>query len=285
MVKPPPKVSIVVPVYNVEKYLRQCLESIVGQTLREIEIIVVNDGSTDGSRRIIREYAERDGRIVVIDKPNEGYGKTMNRGLDAATGKYVGIVESDDWIEPDMYETLCDLAERHDAEVARCRHLPFKDDTGKDKPAANMPEREAGRVISPRRNPAVFYCLRAGIWCAIYPRDFLEKYRIRFLESPGASFQDNGFNFKVWAMAQRVYLTMQPLLHYRVHGAQSVKSRDKIFCVCDEFDEIDRFLRDYPQLDAALEKIKNRVKYEAYLWNYKRLDGASREVFRERLAA
>ena len=95
-----PKVSILVPCYNVEKYLKQCLDSIVNQTLQDIEIICINDGSTDSTLDIIKQYAKNDDRFVVIDKQNEGYGKSMNRGLDAATGEYIGIVESDDWIEP-----------------------------------------------------------------------------------------------------------------------------------------------------------------------------------------
>lgn len=90
------KVSILVPCCNVEKYLHQCLDSIVGQTLKDMEIIVINDGSTDGTLDIINEYAARDKRIRVLDKENEGYGKSMNRGLDMARGEYVGIVESDD---------------------------------------------------------------------------------------------------------------------------------------------------------------------------------------------
>ena len=101
-----PKISILVPCYNVEKYLPQCLDSIVNQTLKDIEIIVINDGSTDSTLNIIKDYASKDKRIKIIDKENEGYGKSMNRGLDVTTGEYVGIVESDDWVEPDFLETL-----------------------------------------------------------------------------------------------------------------------------------------------------------------------------------
>lgn len=90
------KVSIVVPIYNVEKYLRQCLDSIVNQTLKNIEIICVNDGSTDNSLKIIQEFADKDSRIKIINKENTGYGNSMNIGFDAAIGEYIGIVESDD---------------------------------------------------------------------------------------------------------------------------------------------------------------------------------------------
>ena len=89
-----PAVSVLIPCYNVEKYLRQCLDSVVNQTLKDMEILCINDGSTDSTPAVIKEYAAKDSRIRVIDKPNSGYGDSMNRALDAATGEYVGIVES-----------------------------------------------------------------------------------------------------------------------------------------------------------------------------------------------
>ena len=101
-----PKVSIIVPTYNVEQYLREAMDSIINQTLKDIEIICIDDGSTDNSGKILDEYASKDSRVKVIHKKNGGYGKAMNVGLDNATGEYVGIVEPDDYIEPDMYENF-----------------------------------------------------------------------------------------------------------------------------------------------------------------------------------
>jgi glycosyltransferase involved in cell wall biosynthesis len=275
-----PAVSIIVPIYNTAKYLRQCLDSIVGQTLADIEIILINDESKDGSLAIMKEYAEKDWRIKIIDKPNEGYGKTMNRGLDAASGEYVGIVESDDWIEPDMYETLYQIARDNDVEVVKSRYVLFVDKTGLSEPTKDMfSARDVEQVINPRRYPAIFYG-PPSIWCAIYRRDFLNGNKIRFLESPGASYQDTGFNFKVWAMADRVWLTQRPLLHYRVgHTGQSTASRYKAFCVCDEFKEIERYMKDKPAKFHEVEKIFNGVRYEVWKWNLGRLDGGSREAF------
>ena len=120
-----PKVSIIVPTYNVEPYLRECLDSICRQTLKDIEIICVNDGSTDGSLAIINEYAERDSRIVVLDGPNGGYGKGMNRGLDRATGEYIGIVEPDDFIALTMYEDLYAIASEHDLDFVKADFYRF----------------------------------------------------------------------------------------------------------------------------------------------------------------
>ena len=94
-----PKVSVIIPVYNVEKYLRQCLDSVINQTLKDIEIICVDDGSTDNCPNILDEYAAKDARIKIIHKKNEGYGKAMNVGISHASGEYIGIVEPDDYID------------------------------------------------------------------------------------------------------------------------------------------------------------------------------------------
>ena len=114
-----PVVSLLVPIYNVERYLAECLDSALGQSLRDIEIICINDGSTDSSRKIIERYLQADSRVRVIDKPNSGYGASMNQGLDAARGEYVGILESDDFFESDALERLLDAARACDAQVAK----------------------------------------------------------------------------------------------------------------------------------------------------------------------
>ena len=120
---PVAKVSVIVPTYNVEPYLRECMDSIIGQTLKELEIICVNDGSTDGSLAILKEYAEKDSRVVLIDKQNAGYGCAMNDGLDRATGEYIGIVEPDDFVDSHMYEDLYRIAKEKDLDVIKGRFL------------------------------------------------------------------------------------------------------------------------------------------------------------------
>lgn len=113
-----PKVSIVVPVYNTEKYLKRCLDSIVEQTLEEIEIIIVDDGSKEACALLCDELSKTDARIKVIHKQNGGLGFARNTGLEAATGEYIGFVDSDDYINPAMYETLYNTAEKYDADIA-----------------------------------------------------------------------------------------------------------------------------------------------------------------------
>ena len=106
------KVSLVVPIYNVERYLKKCLDSCTKQTLKDIEIICVDDGSTDKSYDIVKQYARKDKRIVPITKKNAGYGNSMNIGMDKARGEYIGIVESDDYVERDMCEFLYSVAKK-----------------------------------------------------------------------------------------------------------------------------------------------------------------------------
>ena len=113
-----PKVSLLIPICNVERYLRECLDSAVTQSLKDIEIICINDGSTDSSPDIIREYMARDARVKMIDKANSGYGDSMNRGLEMACGEYVGILESDDFMAPDALEKLVSAADSNNADFA-----------------------------------------------------------------------------------------------------------------------------------------------------------------------
>ncbi len=117
------KVSVIIPIYNAEKYLEYCLDSVTGQTLRDLEIVCVNDGSTDGSSRILEAYAENDSRIRVIHKENGGLVSARKTGVTAATGEYVGYVDSDDWIEPDMYEVLYREAYKNRADLVSCGYF------------------------------------------------------------------------------------------------------------------------------------------------------------------
>lgn len=114
-----PAISLLIPIYNVEKYLRECLDSVLAQSFTDFEAICINDGSTDSSRAIVQEYLDADGRFRVIDKSNSGYGASMNQGLDAATGKYVAILESDDAFTPDALEVLYNLATTHNAQAVK----------------------------------------------------------------------------------------------------------------------------------------------------------------------
>ena len=124
------KVSVIVPVYNVEKYLRKCLDSIIQQTYQNLEILIINDGSTDGSDVICREYVEKDTRIAYITKENSGVSDTRNMGLKQASGDYVTFVDSDDWIEKTYVEELYDKITTYNADIAIANYYLFNDSEG-----------------------------------------------------------------------------------------------------------------------------------------------------------
>lgn len=279
------EITVLVPVYNVEKYLRECLDSIVNQTFEDMEVICINDGSTDSSGDILREYERRDPRIRVIKKPNSGYGSSMNLGLRNATGRYVAILESDDIFELDALEKLHAQAQAHDAEVVKADFWLFWSTPEERRvPFGVVAECPIGRKVNPRVESGIFYA-KPSIWSALYRRDFLEANEVRFLETPGASYQDAGFNFKVWASASRAVFLDDQVLSYRQDNEQSsVNSPSKAFCVCDEYAEMRRYLAERPEGALALTGILERMKFDTYMWNYDRLGDALKEDFLSRAA-
>lgn len=266
-----PKVTILIPIYNAELYLKECLDSVVNQTLKDIEIICINDGSTDNSLKILKEYEQRDSRIKIISKPNSGYGHTMNVGLDNATGEYIGIVESDDFASPDMFNSLYNYAKTNNVDIVKSNYYAYESTLGKNTFMEVLPKKYYGRVISPIENHEVFR-VRPSIWSAIYNFKMLKENDIRFTQTPGASYQDTAFNFKVWASAKRALLIKNAYLHYRIDNSDSsVKSSSKVFCVCDEYRSIEEFLNKNVERKTQFEKLKNSLKYETYRWNLERI--------------
>ena len=272
------KVSILIPICNVEKYLRQCLDSVCAQSLKEIELICINDGSTDSSLAILQEYQQHDQRIVILDKANSGYGDSMNQGMGLARGKYIGIVESDDWVEEPMFEDLYRLAEQNQAQVVKSNFYHYFSSGDKNIFFELLPPGQYDRVIDPAVEPEIFMRMPA-IWAGLYRRDFLEEAGIKFLPTPGASYQDTSFNFKVWAMASRIYLTHQAYLHYRLDNeSSSVNSRGKALFVADELHEMERFVAER-DLGQRLDGIIQERKVDIYFWNLSRLSGENANDF------
>lgn len=282
-----PKVSVVVPVCNVERYLPQCLDSLVNQTLRDIEIIVVDDGSTDGSLAIMREYADRDSRIEVLTKENRGYGHTMNLGFSKARGEYIGIVESDDCAAPDMFEKLYEQGVRNHADIVRSNYWNMSDNGGTLAliDILGLARAPYYTAIDAKDYPDILRGSPA-IWTAIYRRDFVREKHIRFLESPGASYQDTGFALKAFTSAERIVLVREAYLRYRIDNAgSSVKSGAKVFCVSDEYAGVEEFLAGQPNRLKAFRTLLPAKKYETYVWNFNRLDDVHRSEFAQRMVS
>lgn len=215
-----PKVSIIVPVYNTEKYLAQCLDSIINQSLKDIEILCVDDGSTDSSPEILKEYAKKDSRIRIIQKPNAGYGNSMNLGIKELTGEYFGLVDSDDCIASNMYEVLYKEATTHDLDFVRSDHYRW------------YPERDSKKLIycyatsglynvvkRPMDSDDLF--VRVVTCTGLYKTSFIRENQIQYNETPGAAFQDQGFWFQTTALANRMMFVNQAFYYYRFDNENS----------------------------------------------------------------
>ena len=269
--KKQPKISILLPCYNVEKYVRQCLDSVINQTLKDIEIICINDGSKDSTLSILKEYAQKDSRIQIIDKANSGYGDSMNQGLKKAAGEYIGIVESDDFAELNMFEVLYNTALQNNVDVVKSNFWGYLTKDNSNTKNVVIPEQDANQVLCPREHQGIFWSAPC-IWAAIYKRDFLVKNKINFLPTPGASYQDTAFNFKVWLMAEKAYFLNDAFLHYRQDNENSsVNSPGKVFCVCDEYHEIEKYAKESPYYEE-IKYLIPILKYGCYNWNFERLN-------------
>lgn len=273
-----PKVSVVVPCYNVEKYLNECIDSILNQTLQDIEVICVNDGSTDSTLDILNNYASKDKRVIVINKANSGYGNTMNMGLNAATGEYIGIIESDDFADINMFKDLYNIAKENDADIVKGDWYNYWSKNNFARKNNRISPAKANKLTSVHDDKSLLR-INPSVWSAIYKREFLNSNNIRFLETPGASYQDLGFTFKVFALAKRVILTDKAYLYYRQDNMNSsVKSKTKVYCVCDEYNEIDRFMNEHPEIKDLREQ-EEIIRYTGYVSSALRIDDSFKPEF------
>ena len=221
-------VSVIVPIMNVERYLDQCLSSIEAQTHRELEVICLNDGSTDGSLAIMQAHAARDPRVRVIDKPNEGYGATCNRGLSEARGEWVSIVEPDDWVEPGMYHDLLGLVDSLGGavDVAKSAYWRVYEDEKRPLKVKCAYYRRVRPKDQPFAVSAATELLshHPSIWSAIYRRSWLEEKGIRFREYPGAGWADNPFLVETLCQTDRIAYLDEPYYCYREDTPEKVVS-------------------------------------------------------------
>ena len=269
------KVSIIMPSFNVAPYIRECMDSVLNQTLRDIEVIVVDADSTDGTREILDEYARKDDRIRVLKDDKKSTGYANNKAIEQANGEYIGIVETDDYVMPDMYQTLYETAKRENCDVVKSDYQSFSGD-GDDRMFIKRNlwmdiGGEYERLIDPMREKYIFDAIMFN-WAGIYRRSFLEKYHIRHQETPGASFQDNGFYFQTLAFAERVWFVKQSFYRYRRDNPNSsINNPNKVFCMCDEYDFIERILKEYPDKWDAHYFGYMRRRYGACSWTLKKV--------------
>ena len=280
------KVSVVVPIYNVERYLPECLDSIIAQRLKDIEIICVDDGSTDSSLKICEEYAAKDSRIKVITKPNAGYGNSMNMGMDVASGEYIGIVESDDWVESGMFHDLYKAAKKYDADIVKSDYYEFSTSNGKKQVYINTPTaNKYYNMPMSAYDTEEIYHFRMNTWTGIYKTAFIRRFDIRHNETPGASYQDNGFWFKTISLAGAIVFINKAYYHYRQDNPNSsINSRGKVFCMCDEYKFIREFVDANPDVKKAHLETFLAKKYYNYFYTYKRVANEHKLAFLERFS-
>ncbi len=227
------KVSIIIPIYNVEKYLIQCLDSVVNQTLKEIEILCINDGSTDNSLRILEEYAKKDKRIRVINKKNAGVGAARNTGLEYAKGEYIGFVDSDDWVDITMFEKLYQNSKYHNSDIVMCpMSIVYENDEELGYYRySNILSYYDLDCFNDEFDDCVFdykqtkdFILRIAVnaYNKIYRTEFIKEIDAKFPE--GMIFEDNPFFYHTYLNAKNLSLVKDFLYYHRVNRMGSLIS-------------------------------------------------------------
>jgi len=255
-----PKISVIVPVYNVEKYVSKCIESIINQTYRNLEIIIVNDGSTDKSGDICDYYAKKDDRIVLIHQENQGLSMARNNAIDIASGDYVGFVDSDDWIASDMYHTLYGNATEYGADISMCNFYNVREDGVKSPYSV---ESEGIKVLEGVYKVAhnirlSFNC----VWNRLYRRYLFED--IRFPK--GKTFEDIFVMHRLVDMANRVVLSSECKYYYLLRQAGITLSPFNL----KQTDDIEAFIERHDYVSSRypnLEKVSRRLIFYSLLWN------------------
>ncbi|DAA83489.1 MAG TPA: glycosyl transferase [Cyanobacteria bacterium UBA10660] len=234
-------VSVIVPVYNTEKYLQKCLNSLTNQTLKNIEIICVNDGSTDNSLKILQDNAIKDERIKIINQENKKQGAARNAGMQIATGEYIGFVDSDDWIDFDFYEKLYTAAKKHNFDIALCTNVRVKKNVNKKR--LNITEEKEYKTVQEKfdvniqwKNPCPTN--------KIYKRDLFISHNIQWPE--GVYCEDKIFTLKAVYFANGI-VTVPNVNYYYFDNPKSTVNSRKVQLLTDKNDankEVLYFLRD-----------------------------------------
>lgn len=243
-----PKVSVIMPSLNVKPYIKQCIESVINQTLKDIEIICVDSGSDDGTLEVLEEYAKKDSRITLIKSETKSYGNQVNIGISKATGDYISIIETDDYIKNNMLERLYSLSENSTIDLIKGTFYHF-DDTNPKKPnfqkdtAKNL-RKHNGEVFTLKEQPK-FVNGHPSIWAGIYRRKFLKENNIKLLEEPAGGWVDNPFFFETAICAKSIKYLNEPFYYYRISNPNSSSNTFSTFTlpmkrVLDIFDVLKR---------------------------------------------
>ena len=220
------EISVIIPVYNIQQHLRECLDSVLGQSYPHLQVICVDDGSTDESPAILAQYAQKDNRVQVIRQQNAGPGAARNTGLEAATGEYVIFLDSDDWFEPDFLEKMVDTAVREGADVAICRAVEFDTTSGRELPSQWMMKKQylPGKLaFAPQEMADHLFQFTYGMpWDKFYRRELLTSSGIRYPALKNS--EDLAFVYPTLLAAKRIAVVDEVLIHHRINRMASVSN-------------------------------------------------------------
>lgn len=226
------KVSVIVPVYNVEKYIKKCLDSLVNQTLKDIEVIVINDGSPDNSQEIIDKYKEEyPQKVKAYITENRGLGDARNFGLTKASGEYVGFVDSDDYVELDMYEKLYNEAKKNELDMVICGSYNVNENTGKK----NI---ELDRMLFEDEYKNAFFG-RPAAWNKLYKKSIINKINFRSRKW----YEDLDYTLKAITNSKKIGYVNEPLYNYLIREGSIMNNKniDRNLEILDTFDEIKKY--------------------------------------------
>lgn len=206
-----PLISIIIPIYNVEKYLEPCINSVINQTYTNLEIILVNDGSTDHSSYIINKYIKKDSRIKVINKNNGGLSDARNAGIDIATGEYIGFIDSDDLITNNYFETLYGLLNNYGADISICNFTPFNDNKKNfNNSPLDVQLIEYTNIQALEQYFDEYYIQMVVAWGKLYKKDFFKNIRFPI----GKMREDEFTTYKLLYKANKIVFTTECLYYY-----------------------------------------------------------------------
>lgn len=243
-------ISIIVPIYNAEKYLDKCIESLINQTKKELEFILINDGSTDNSEKIIKKY--KDKRIKYFKNENQGIGKTRNFGIEKATGKYIMFVDSDDYIDKNMAKLMFDKAFSNSLDMVVCDYYKVINNENIEEKLPSF------KPTTLKNSPNLLCDINLSPWNKIYKTSLIKDNNIKFVEN--LKYEDAPFVIEALDIANKIGKVNKCLNYYVIHGNSETTVRDKrVYDILKIIDRIRKYLKGKDYIKESLDKLTVRI--------------------------
>ncbi|MBO6181881.1 glycosyltransferase [bacterium] len=272
------KVSIIIPIYNVEEYLANCLNSVINQTLQNIEIICINDGSTDKSFEILENFAKCDSRIKIINQSNVGQGIARNIAIQSAQGEYIGFVDPDDWINKNMFETLYNTAKKYNCDMVEesfVIHNEPRKYIKVQKNKLNLPEK---KNFNSQSIENYIFSAKLAVWNKLYKTEFIKQNNIKFMHCSRG--EDIIFTVLSRALANNIIYINNADYHYRIKDKYAISPNDRL--VPQNYTEFYEIFKDI----LIQHNIFEQIKSDFYSWvincyydTFRELDRNAKKIF------